>query len=67
MMMDPYENDLEPSMTLQNDDVIHADDVAPLTRSVSDSNSLLRTRMDMFEVSKTDQYLQKIGTYNTAS
>ena len=59
MTMDPYENDLELSynMTTSQDNAIPQSS-KPLTRSISEGNSLLRTRLDMFEVSfKTSQLI----------
>ena len=51
MTMDPYENDLElPHNTATSHDSVIPQSSKPLTRSVSEGYSLLRTRMDMFEV-----------------
>ena len=51
MTMDPYENDLELShSTATSHDSVIPQSSKPLTQSVSEGYSLLRTRMDMFEV-----------------
>ena len=51
MTMDPYENDFELSHnTATSHDSVIPQSSKPSTQSVSEGYSLLRTRMDMFEV-----------------